>query len=66
MGYLLPIQFTQYQEYQNRIKGVKSNYRETTKVERIKRVYRSQKECAADGKAYADFMGIGSNFDEKI
>jgi hypothetical protein len=80
MGYLLPIQYTQYQEYQNRIKRVKTNEIRTNSVDRVKRIYLSQetklavyhskhkvtRNKAMADKVYADITGIGGNFDEKI
>jgi hypothetical protein len=42
MGYILPVQYTQYQEYQNRIKGVKSSYSRTARIDKLKRTYLSQ------------------------
>jgi Tfp pilus assembly protein PilE len=78
MGYLLPIQYTQYQEYQNRIKRVKTNEIRTKSVDRVKRIYLLQKNKLAVAqtkhkvsgnmkeKVYADLTGIGGNFDESI
>jgi Tfp pilus assembly protein PilE len=78
MGYLLPIQYTQYQEYQNRIKRVKTNEIRTNSVDRVKRIYLLQKNKLAIAttkhkgsentaeKVYADLTGIGRNFDERI
>lgn len=39
MGYILPVGFDQYQQYQKRIKGVKSNYNRPTSVEKVKKAY---------------------------
>jgi hypothetical protein len=39
MGYILPVGFEQYYQYQNRIKGVKSNYNRPTSVEKVKKAY---------------------------
>jgi hypothetical protein len=80
MGYLLPIQYTQYQEYQNRIKRVKTNEFRTNSVDQVKRIYLAQKNkfavhlpknkvtrnMAVAEKVYADLTGIGRNFDESI
>jgi hypothetical protein len=77
MGYLLPVHYTQYQEYQNRIKGVKTNDIRTARVERVKRIYLSERNKLAvpptknkstgnkADKVYADLTGIGGSFDEK-
>lgn len=77
MGYLLPVYFTQYQEYQNRIKPVKPN--EHPKVESIKRIYLSQQNNLLQSKAkqrkktvnsaqqvYAEITGVGGKFNAKI
>jgi hypothetical protein len=80
MGYLLPVHYTQYQEYQNRIKRVKTNEFRTNSVDRVKRIYLAQKNkfavhhpknkvtrnMAVAEKVYADLTGIGRNFDESI
>ena len=77
MGYLLPVHYTQYQEYQNRIKGVKTNDNRIFRVDPVKRVYLSERNKLAvyhtknkgtgnvAEKVYADMTGIGGNFDEK-
>lgn len=39
MGYILPINHYQYQEYQNRIKGIKINNKRTIGIARVKRAY---------------------------
>jgi Tol biopolymer transport system component len=78
MGYLLPVHYTQYQEYQNRIKQVKTNEIRTKSVDRVKRIDLSQKNKLTVAqtkhkvtgnmaeKVYADLTGIGGNFDERI
>jgi hypothetical protein len=77
MGYLLPVHYTQYQEYQNRIKPLKTNDLRTVRVDRVKPIYLSERNKLAvhhtknkgNGnmaeKVYADMTGIGGNFDEK-
>lgn len=80
MGYLLPVHYTQYQEYQNRIKPLKTNEIRTKSVDRVKRIYLLQKNkfvghhpknkvtgnMARAEKVYADLTGIGGNFDVRI
>jgi hypothetical protein len=81
MGYLLPVHYTQYQEYQNRMKRVKTNDIRQSKVERVKRIYLSQfqnnnlaqhntRNNKDPGKrteqVNADLTGIGGNIDERI
>jgi hypothetical protein len=39
MSYILPVGLDQYRQYQERIKGVKSNYNRTTSVDKVKRAY---------------------------
>lgn len=39
MSYILPVGFEQYQQYQNRVKGIKSNDCRPASVERVKKAY---------------------------
>ena len=80
MGYLLPIQYFQYQDYQNRIKPVRTNDRQTARVDRVRRVYLSQNKNLNmkpqiissqqaeknNEKVYAELTGVGTRFDVRI
>jgi hypothetical protein len=80
MSYLLPLPYTQYQDYQNRIKGVKYNYRRTMSVDKVKRLslspYLNRKTAVNHTKnykpgrrlekVYAGITGIGGRFDAKV
>lgn len=77
MGYLLPVHYTQYQDYQNRIKPVKTNDLRTVRVNRGKRIDLSGKNKSAvqnaknkdtgdlSEKVYASLTGIGGNFEAR-
>jgi hypothetical protein len=77
MGYLLPVHYTQYQEYQNRIKPVMTNDLRTVRVDRVKRIDLSERNKSAvqnaknkgagytSEKVYACLTGIGGNFDAR-
>jgi len=53
MGYIPPVQPNQYQEYQNRIKAVKSSYSRTVRVDKLKRAYLSLLEIPINKKISA-------------
>ncbi|MCQ6280940.1 hypothetical protein [Bacillus sp. EB600] len=50
MGYIPPVQPNQYQEYQNRIRAVKSSYSRTVRVDKLKRAYLFQLEVPINKK----------------
>lgn len=45
MGYILPVHGIQYEQYQNRIKGIKINNDRIFRVEKVKRAYLFQVEA---------------------
>lgn len=50
MGYILPINFYQYQHYHERIKGVKIDKFRTTGLERVKKAYLFRLDPSSEGK----------------
>lgn len=82
MGYLLPIHFNQYDQYQNRIMGSKP-FLQTERIEKVKAAYlfqmdptvkdhfsfskrQNKRQVTNSEKIYAEITGIGKLFNKII